>query len=131
MENAEECPGCVSGANWAANDGHAWVAVLTNLYNERSNPNIAQQLGKAGVAAMPEVYANENKAWSDRPVDFENALIYDCKRLGYEYVIPLLGVYWDYALNRYQPKSLPGSWNYLGETMTDRQGDWDIYFQST
>jgi hypothetical protein len=131
METAEECAGCMAGATWVAINTAIWVAVLTNLFNERTNSEIAPTLAALGIAALAEVYPAENTAWYDKPIDYENAMIADCKRLGYEFVVLLLGVYWEYALSRFQPQDLPGSWNYLGETMTDRQGDWDVYFSST
>lgn len=129
METEAEYPGCVAAARWVSTQAKdVQTIIITNLLNERANPQLAKDLARLNVWAMPEVYACENMAWTNDPLGFERAMAADALRLGYRDLILLLGVYWDYGFAKYEPKNLPASWNYLAETMTDRTGDWDIVF---
>jgi hypothetical protein len=129
METAEERDGCCEAAYWMRrNRPDIYVAVISNLYNERQDGTIAEDLASQGVAVLLEVYPAENTAWYDDPITYTNNMIWDAKRHGWIITVPLFGTYHDYPLSRFQPMNYPGSWNYLGETMTDRVGDWDIVF---
>jgi hypothetical protein len=129
METEAERDGCIDAAVWMRrNRPRVRVIVISNLFNERANAAIAAALAQAGVEVMLEVYPAENTAWADRPVEYTQAMLWDAERCGWLVMAPLFGTYHDYALQRFQPKNYNGSWNYLGETMTDRVGDWDIVF---
>lgn len=129
METESERDGCCEAAFWMRrNRPNVYVCVISNMYNERINGDISSALAAVGCAVMLEVYPAENQAWADKPVQYTETMLWDAQRHGWIITLPLFGTYHDYPLQKFNPKDYYCSWNYLGETMTTRVGDWDVVF---